>query len=72
MSIIIKTNKMKKTILGLVLIITALACEFAPEENNSDSTFAVPVFVDTTVPSPVGADTLVNLAGDTIIREIEK
>jgi hypothetical protein len=32
----------------------------------------VPVFVDTTVPSPVGADTLVNLAGDTIIREIQK
>ena len=63
---------MKKTILGLVLIITALACEFAPKENNSDSTLVVPVFVDTTVPSPVGVDTLVNLAGDTIIREIEK
>jgi len=62
---------MKKTILGLVLIVTAIACDSAVEKNNSDSTLAVPVFVDTVVP-PVDADTLVNLAGDTIIRQIEK
>lgn len=62
---------MKKTILALVLVIAAFACEFAPkEENNTDSSVA-PVIVDTIVP-PVGADTLVNLAGDTIIREIQK
>jgi hypothetical protein len=71
MSIIIKNNKMKKTILALVLIVTAIACDSAVEKNNSDSTLAVPVFVDTVVP-PVDADTLVNLAGDTIIRQIEK
>jgi hypothetical protein len=62
----------KKTILALVLIVTAIACDSAVENSNSYSTVVIPVFVDTTVPSPVGADTLVNLAGDTIIREIEK
>lgn len=71
MSIIIKNNKMKKTILALVLIVTAIACDSASQKTNSDSTLAVPVFVDTVVP-PVDADTLVNLAGDTIIREIQK
>jgi len=63
---------MKKVSLLVLVGMFAVSCDSALDKNNSDSTLVVPVFVDTTVPSPVGADTLVNLAGDTIIREIEK
>ena len=60
---------MKKTILALVLVITAIACDSAVENNNSDST-AAPV-VDTFVP-PVAIDTLVTVDGDTLVSPIEK
>jgi len=69
MSITIKNNKMKKTILALVLIVTAIACDSAVEKTNSDST-AAPV-VDTFVP-PAGIDTLVTVDGDTLISPIQK
>ena len=60
---------MKKTILALVLVITAIACDSAVENNNTDSTTA-PV-VDTFVP-PVAIDTLVTVDGDTLISPIQK
>lgn len=71
MSIIIKNNKMKKTIAALLLVALAVACDSAQKTNYNDSVTVPVVVVDTAVP-PAGIDTLVNLAGDTIIREIEK
>jgi hypothetical protein len=63
---------MKKVSLFVLIALFAISCDSASDNKSSDSTVVVPVFVDTTTPSPVGADTLVNLAGDTIIREIQK
>lgn len=61
---------MKKTILALVLVITAFACDSAVESNNNKDSVAAPV-VDTFVP-PVAIDTLVTVDGDTLIAPIEK
>jgi hypothetical protein len=61
---------MKKTILALVLVITAIACDSAVESNNNKDSVAAPV-VDTVVP-PVAIDTLVTVDGDTLIAPIEK
>lgn len=71
MSIIIKNNKMKKTIAAILLVSFAIACDSAQKTSYNDSVTVPVIVVDTTVP-PAGIDTLVNLAGDTIIREIEK
>lgn len=71
MSIIIKNNKMKKTIAAFLLVALAVACDSAQKTSYNDSVTVPVIVVDTIVP-PAGIDTLVNLAGDTIIREIEK
>lgn len=62
---------MKKTILALVLVITAIACDSAVENNNSTDSLTSPVYVDTVVP-PVAIDTLITPDGDTLIAPIEK
>ena len=70
MSIIIKNNKMKKTIAALLLVSFAIACDSAQKAESNDSLTA-PVTVDTFVP-PVGIDTLVTVDGDTLISPIQK
>jgi hypothetical protein len=62
---------MKKTILALVLVITAIACDSAVENNKSTDSLTSPVYVDTVVP-PVAIDTLVTVDGDTLLSPIEK
>lgn len=70
MSIIIKNNKMKKTIAALLLVSFAIACDSAQKVESNDSLTA-PVTVDTIVP-PAGIDTLVTIDGDTLISPIQK
>ena len=69
MSITIKTIKMKKTIAAIMLIALAIACDFAPsEQNEQDSTIISPV-VDTPV---IVIDTLITPEGDTLFSPIQK
>jgi hypothetical protein len=70
MSIIIKNNKMKKTIAAILLVSFAIACDSAQTVESNDSLTA-PVIVDTIVP-PVGIDTLVTIDGDTVFNAIQK
>ena len=72
MNIIIKNKKMKKTIVAFLLVALAVACDSAQKTNYNDSVTAPVIVIEDTVVPPAGIDTLVNLAGDTIIREIEK
>lgn len=70
MSIIIKNNKMKKTIAAILLVSLTIACDSAQTVESNDSLTA-PIVVDTIVP-PVDIDTLVTTDGDTLFSPIEK
>jgi hypothetical protein len=70
MSIIIKTNKMKKTIAAILLVSFAIACDSAQTVESNDSLTA-PVIVDRIVP-PVDIDTLITIDGDTLFSPIQK